>query len=67
MANGKDAIMHFWCEHSDRVYEEIMSYNKMLEWCDRDLDKDDMHKIDEIIGHCKAQLPSTKGSWEILI
>ena len=44
-----------------------MTYNKMLEWCDRDLDKDDMYKIDSIVDHRKAKLPDSKGQWEVLI
>ena len=30
-----------------------MTYNKMLEWCNRDMDKDDFFKIDGITGHRK--------------
>ena len=30
-----------------------MTYNKMLEWCNRDLDKDDFFKIEGITGHRK--------------
>ena len=65
--DGKEAILRFKCQHGDRMFEEIMTYNKMLEWCDRDLDKDDMYKIDAILDHRKAKLPSTKGGIELLI
>ena len=65
--DGKDAILRFKCKHGDKLFDEVMSYNKMLEWCDRDLDKDDMYKIDGIIDHRKKQLPTTKGMWEVLI
>jgi hypothetical protein len=34
----------------------------MLEWCDRDLDKDDMYRIEAILGHRKN--PKTK-KWEL--
>jgi len=66
-ADGKDAILRFKCKHGDRLFEEVMSYNKMLDWCDRDLDKDDMYKIERIVGHRKAILPDTKGGWEVLV
>lgn len=59
--------MRFKCKHGDRFFEEVMSYNKMLEWCDRDLDKDDMHRIEAITGHRKAQLPNTIGEWEVRV
>ena len=61
-SDGKDAILRFKCEHGDHMFEEVMSHNKMLEWCDRDLDKDDMHRIEAILGHRKV-----KGQWELLI
>ena len=63
--DGKDAILRFKCQHGERMFEEVMSYNKMLEWCDRDLDKDDMYKIDCVIGHRKARKKSTRGMWEV--
>ena len=66
-ADGKDAILRFKCQHGDRMFEEVMSYNKMLEWCDRDLHKDDMYKIDAVIGHRKAKLSTTRGQWEVLV
>ena len=66
-ADGKDAILRFKCQQGDRMFEEVMSYNKMLEWCDRDLDKDDMYRIEAIIGHRKAKLPTSKGQHEVLI
>jgi hypothetical protein len=66
-ADGEDAILRFKCKHGDRFFEEVMSYNKMLEWCDRDLDKDDMHRIETITGHRKAQLPDTIGEWEVRV
>ena len=66
-ADGKDAIVKFKCQHGDRMFEEVMSYNKMLEWCDRDLDKDDMYKLEGIVGHRKATLPPTNGEWEVLV
>ena len=65
--DGKDAILRFKCQYGDQFFEEVLSYNKMLEWCDRDLDKDDMYRIDGIIGHRRAKLKSTKGEWEVLV
>jgi hypothetical protein len=50
-----------------QFFEEVMSHNKMLEWCDRDLNKDDMHRIEAITGHGKAQLPDTMGEWEVRV
>ena len=40
-ADKKEALYKFRAKAGDKVYEEMMTYNQMLEWCDRDLDKDD--------------------------
>ena len=66
-ADQTDAILRFKCKHGDRLFEEVMSYNKMLEWCDKDLDKDDMFRIEGITGHRKAKMETTKGQWEVLV
>ena len=63
-ADGVDQIYKFRCKHGDAVFEEIVSYNKMLEWCDRDLDKDDMYRIDTILAHRKS---NTRSKWELLV
>ena len=44
-------LFRFRCKVGEEVFEKITTYNKMLEWCDRDKDKDDMYKIDAIVGH----------------
>ena len=66
-ADGEEPILRFTCQKDNRIFEEVTSYNKMLEWCDRDLDKDDMHRLETILDHRKAKLPSTKGKWEVLV
>jgi len=50
-ADGKEEIYKFRARVGDKTFEHIMTYNKMLEWCDRDLDKDDMYRIEAVIGH----------------
>ena len=65
--DGKDAIVRFKCKHGNRMFEEVLSYNKMLEWCNRDVDRDDMFKIDGIISHRKAKLKDSTGPWEVLV
>ena len=66
-ADGKDLVHKFRCKHGERIFEEVCTCNKMLEWCDRDLDKDDMYQIDKITRHRKAILPDTSGAWEVLV
>ena len=50
-ADGTEQVYKFRCRVGEKTFEHVMTYNKMLEWCDRDLDKDDMFKIDTIHGH----------------
>ena len=52
-AEAKEQLYRFRCQVGDRSFEEIMTYNKMLEWCDRDLKKDNMFKLDGILKHRK--------------
>ena len=37
-ADGKDSILRFKCKHGNVLFEEVVSYNKMLEWVERDKD-----------------------------
>ena len=57
-------MYRFKCKHGDQFFEEVLSYNKMLEWCDRDLDKDDMYRIESIASHRKSR---TKSKFEVLV
>ena len=42
-----------------------MTYNRMLEWCDRDLDKDDFYRFVAVLNHRKKA--SAKGGWQVLV
>ena len=63
-ADGTDVVYKFKCKHGTKYFEEIVAYNKMLEWCDRDLDKDDMYRIETILSHRPSK---TKSKWEVLV
>lgn len=52
-ADGKQELFRFRSRVGERVFERVMTYNKMLEWCDRDLDKDNYFHVEGIIGHKK--------------
>jgi hypothetical protein len=64
-ADGSEELYRFRCKAGDTTFEEIMTYNKMLDWCDRDLDKDDMYKFDAILGHRRSK--TAKSGWELLV
>ena len=65
--DGKDAILRFKCRHGDRLFEEVLTYNKMLEWCERDVHRDDMHRIEAVIGHRPAKLKTSRSKWEVKV
>jgi hypothetical protein len=62
-ADGTEQIYKFRCRVGEKTFEHITTYNKMLEWCDRDLDKDDMYKIDTIYGHKRD--PKAAGGYKM--
>jgi hypothetical protein len=37
----------------EKTYEKILTYNKMLEWCERDMHLDKHYEIDAILAHRK--------------
>ena len=64
-ADGKEEIYKFRCKVGEEVYEQVMTYNKMLEWCERDQDRDDMYKIDGVLDH--KQGAKYKGGYQLLV
>jgi hypothetical protein len=62
-ADGKEELYKFRCKVGEKTFEHIMTYNKMLEWHNRDLDKDDMYQIEAIIGHKKDS--KAKGGYQL--
>ncbi len=67
--NNQEQLHKFRCQVGDKVFEEVTTYNKMLDWVNRDADKDDMHKLDGIMKHRK--IAGSKGDspahWEVLV
>ena len=64
-ADQMDPLWKFKCRVGDKVFEEVMTYNKMLEWCDRDLDKDDFYRLVALHNHRKNA--KAKGGWQVLV
>ena len=63
-ADGRQQLYKFRCKVGDHAFEEIITYNQMLEWCNRDVDKDDMYKFDAILDH-RWNYDTKK--WELLV
>ena len=50
-ADYTERLYKFKCKVKDKVYEEIMTYNRMLEWVDRDVHRDDFYNFTAIEAH----------------
>ena len=61
-SDQSEQLLKFRAKAGEKVYEEVLTYNRMLEWCDRDLDKDDFFNFKGILGHRKV-----KNKWEVLV
>ena len=76
-ADNAERLYKFKCTVKDKVYEEIMTYNRMLDWVDRDIHRDDMYKFVGIQAHRLHPDPTgekglgydkaEKGSYQLLI
>ena len=44
MPEGKQNLFQVQSKVGEKVFENVMTYNKIVEWCDQDLDKDDFFK-----------------------
>ena len=64
-ADRKETLFKFRAKAGDKVFEEVMTHGKMLEWCDRDLDKDDFYNFSAISGHRKDPKQSKK--WQVRV
>ena len=50
-ADHTQRMYKFQCKVGDKVFEELKTYNQMLDWVDRDLHKDDMFAFESIKAH----------------
>jgi len=63
--DGTARLYKFKAKVGDKTFEHLVTYNKMLEWCDKDLQAGDMYKLRGIIGHRRN--PANKRKWQLLI
>ena len=63
--DGRDQLFKFRCKVGDKEFEKLMTYNRMLEWCDKDLHDGDMYKLIGLCGHRRH--PTKKGQWQLLV
>ena len=65
-ADGMEPLI---CKVGNKRFEEIMTYNKMLQWCNQHQHAYEFYVIDSIIGHCQKHRRDGKLSkqWEVLV
>ena len=62
-ADDQQPLFRFKAKVGAKRFEEIMTYHRMLEWCDRDVHKDDFYRLETIVNHRKnSKSPS---GWEV--
>ena len=64
-ADGAEPLLRFKCKAGNKRFEEIMTYNRMLDWCNQDALKDGFFEIVEITNHKKNR--HSKGGWDVLV
>ena len=63
--DGTEELFRFRCKVGEKKFDQILTQRQMMEWCERDNDKDDMYRIEAIIDHRKV--PKAKGGWQLLV
>ena len=58
-------LFRFRASVGEKRFEKLMTYHKMVEWCNRDLHLDGYYKVDGILGHRKD--PKARGGYWLRI
>ena len=63
-----EQLLKFRCKVGEKTFEEILTYNQMLNWIDKSKVEDQFYVIDSIIGHRASDQTWPDGSrWEVNI
>ena len=60
-------LYKFKCEVNDKAFEEILTYNRMLNWVDRDCHKDDMFVFESMKAHRLHPDPTARRIWVLTL
>ena len=58
-----EPLLKFKCRVGDERFEQVMTYNRMLQWCDHDKDKGEFFRLVSIVGHRKRN--NAKGGCQV--
>ena len=64
-ADGAQPLFKFKCSSKGRTFEEVITYNKMLDWVKRDQHKPHYHRLEAILNHRKNR--KAWGGYELRI
>ena len=61
-ADEAQPLIKFKCRVGNRRFDEVMTYNRMLQWCDQHKDDGEFFRLVSIQNHRKH-----KGKWQVLV
>ena len=64
-ADEMEPLLKFKCRVGDERFEQVMTYNRVLQWCDHDKDKGEFFRLVSIVGHCKRN--NAKGGHQVRV
>ena len=64
-ADKTEPLFKFKAKVGSKVFEEVLTYNRMLDWCERDADKGDFYNFKGIVDHRRD--PRNPRKWELLV
>ena len=64
-ADEMEPLIKFKCRVGDERFEQVMTYNRMLQWCEQYKDKGDFFRLTSIRRHRKNR--SARGGWQVLV
>ena len=63
--DGTEPLLKFKCSVGQEKFEEIMTYNRMLQWCEQAKDADDFFRLTAITGHRKMR--KARGGYQVRV
>ena len=64
-ADEAEPLIRFKCRVGNERFDEIMTYNRMLRWCEQDAHNGEFFRISGIAGHRKNS--RARGGWQVLV
>jgi hypothetical protein len=62
-SDNKEQLFRFRAKVGEKTFEHLMTYNKMVKWCERDQQAEGIYRIEAITGHWKTK----KGTYKVQV